>query len=215
MKLTKTIIYITGIDGSGKTKLAEMLKNEFESKNKKVNYIWLRFNHYISKILLGYAKITKLSFKVHKDGTKIGYWKFYKNKFFSHAFVVFQIIDTCLSIIFKIFPKTRKKDSILIIDRFVYDILIDLTIACKLRGLKKGLYRSIFKKLIPQNTIIINLQRDKTDILKSRKENLYDDDFELRYQEYINLKDEKDIIFIKNDGSLKDLKEKALEAMKL
>ena len=119
MKNKVKAIYITGIDGSGKTILSKMLKTYLKKKNKKkVIVLWMRFNHYLSKILLGIAKLNKLSHYEYPSSLKIGYWEFYKSKLFSHLFIIFQLLDNFLAFIFKLLPKLLQRDTIVILDRF-------------------------------------------------------------------------------------------------
>ena len=51
------IICLSGVDGSGKTTLSKMLANELHKKGFNVSYVWMRYNHYLTKPLLGFCRL--------------------------------------------------------------------------------------------------------------------------------------------------------------
>ena len=60
-------IIISGIDGSGKSTIINETHKVLESEGKQVGYIWLRFNHYLTKGMHAIARVLGLSVKVHNE----------------------------------------------------------------------------------------------------------------------------------------------------
>jgi len=122
------VIYVMGIDGSGKTTVVENLSKLLEDKGYHVYAEWLRFNHVLSKPLLGFCRLVGLTRYEKKDGIRIGYHEFHRSKVISWLYIYLQYLDALRVRIFRIDPKIRQKNCVLILDRFVYDIIIDLMI---------------------------------------------------------------------------------------
>ena len=191
-----------GIDGSGKTSLCNFLKDHYEKKGYKTTLVWLRFNHLFSKPILFIGRILKLTKYEYVNKTRVGYHHFYRNKVLAHFFVVFQLFDTFLAYLRFIFFNLNKKNMVLIIDRYVYDILIDLIIDTRILNLQENLYGKLFIKLIPFKSKNILLHRNQELLFRARPENKYDKNFNRKFELYKKLSKNKTIIEINNNKNL-------------
>ena len=123
------VIYIYGLDGSGKTTICRELEEIFRKKGVQTVYRWMRFNHYASRAINAIGRLTGLAYhKTYSDGTRIGYHCYYKSSFLSTAYCLTTILDTFFSTILKIWIPLLFNRKIIILDRFICDTIIDLSI---------------------------------------------------------------------------------------
>lgn len=199
------LIYITGIDGSGKSTVSEHLAARLRDNGYEVNVLWLRFNHVFSKPLLGLCRLLGYTKYEKPEGIHVGYHDFYKSKLISYLFIFFQYIDAVRVKYTKILPVSRKDNSILILDRYVYDILIDVAVDTRMDNLMQSWIGRRFIKLLPEDCLSILVSRDLDDVLEARPEGKVDRNFEYRYQHYIKLSNSPDIKSISNNKTLNEL----------
>lgn len=199
------IIYIMGIDGSGKTTVSEHLAEQLRARGYTVNVLWLRFNHVISKPLLGFCRVLGLTrYECHGD-IKVGYHDFYRSRIVSWLFVFFQYLDAVRVKYLKVLPNIKADKNVLILDRYVHDILIDVMVDTRMEKLDKGKMGRAFKALIPEGALLVLVDRDLDKVLEVRPEGQVDENFEHRYQFYKKLALDPNIHTVKNDASLEAL----------
>ncbi len=199
------VIYIMGIDGSGKTTVSEHLAKQLRARGYTVHVLWLRFNHVITKPLLGLCRILGFTrYEIH-DGIKVGYHDFYRSKTISWLFIMFQYLDAVRIKYLKVLPKIRSGKNVLILDRYVYDILIDVMVDTRMDQLGKGKVGRAFKALIPEGTLSVLIDRDLGKVLEVRPEGQVDDNFEHRYRFYKELAFDPSVNTVTNDASLETL----------
>lgn len=194
-----------GIDGSGKTTVSEHLAEQLRARGYTVNVLWLRFNHVISKPLLGLCRVLGLTRYESHDGIRVGYHDFYRSRIISWLFILFQYLDAVRVTYFKVLPKVRGSKSVLILDRYVYDILIDVMVDTRMETLDKGRVGRAFKALIPEGTLSVLVDRDLDKVLEVRPEGQVDDNFEHRYRFYKELALDPSVSTVTNDASLETL----------
>lgn len=202
------IIYIMGIDGSGKTTVSEHLEKLLRERGYKVNVMWLRFNHVITKPLLAICRLLGLTQYKDHGGIRVGYHNFYRSRIVSWLFVLLQYFDAVRVKYLRILPKMRGGDSVLILDRYIYDILIDVMVDTRIENLDEGLVGKAFRKLIPEEALSLLVDRDLAKVLEVRPEGRVDRNFELKYQYYKKLSESDLVVTIKNEGQLDDLLKK-------
>ena len=171
-------------------------------KGFKTKLVWLRFNHLFSKPILLFGRILKLTKYEFVNKTRLGYHHFYKNKILAHFFIIFQLFDTFLAYLRFIFINLKKENMVLIIDRYVYDILIDLIIDTRILNLQDNLYGKLFIKLLPSKSTNILLYRNEEFLMNARSENKYDKNFKKRFNLYKKLSKNKNITTFNNNKSL-------------
>lgn len=199
------LIYIMGVDGSGKSTVSEYLAEQLRDKGYIVDVVWLRFNHIISKPLLGLCRVIGLTRYETCDGIRVGYHDFYKSSVISFLFILFQYLDALRVKYTKILPLMRKKNHVVILDRYVYDILIDLAVDTRQDNLIYTWFGKRFRQLLPEDAKTILVRRELSDVLSVRPEGVVDRNFEFRYKHYQQLDENIGVNVIRNDGSLDEL----------
>lgn len=199
------LIYVMGIDGSGKSTVSEYLADNLREKGYNVDVIWLRFNHVLTKPLLGFCRVIGLTKYETVDGIRVGYHDFYKSGIISFLFILFQYLDALRVKYTKILPILKKKNQIMILDRYVYDIIFDLAVDTRQTNLVNSWFGKRFRNLLPEDTRVILVRRELDTVLKCRPEGIVDRNFEARYRHYQRLDESMGINILNNDNSLEEL----------
>lgn len=177
------IIYITGVDGSGKTFLTEKLIVELRQRGISVDHLWLRFTNITSKPLLAICRLLGLSYYVEVDRIRIGYHDFHRSALISWMFILFQLADTWLVTLFKVRPKLRNSH-VLVCDRGAYDTLIDVMVDTQVTSLSRHKFGKLFVALLPASHKVLLISRNPEAIFKSRPDVQVDKNFALRCELY-------------------------------
>ena len=161
------IIYISGIDGCGKTTQAEHLVETLKKQGISVEYQWLRWEpsivntlKLIKKLLGKNAKQTdKAAATNEKADSK---WKtikkqLLKSRIFSYIWLKYASMDY-----YRSYKKAIKhwKADIIVMDRYIFDFTVDQSINFKLNidEMNTALARSKISKMHkPDHNIIINI----------------------------------------------------------
>jgi len=120
-------------------------------------------------------------------------------------FILFQYLDALRVKYTKILPILRKKNQILILDRYVYDIIFDLAVDTKQTNLVHSWFGRRFRNLLPDDAKILLVRRELDTVLKCRPEGVVDRNFEARYKHYQQLDESMGIHVLNNDGTLDEL----------
>ncbi len=185
----KKLIYIMGIDGSGKTTLAKGLISHFNKKGFKPCYLYAR--HY--PVLLYPFKLISRNLLYQRSSEFQDYHGYIKiKKKFSdrhrvivRLYALVWIIDYLIVSFFRIHSKLIRNQNILI-DRYIGDVVVNISIASKL-SLKEEIWLLKFFHLFfpkPHKSFFINVSekiafKRKTDIqsieyLEERKQKYFD-----------------------------------------
>ena len=203
------LIYVMGIDGSGKSTVSEHLAERLREQGYTVHVEWLRFNHVLSKPLLGLCRLVGLTRYETHDGIRVGYHDFHRSRVISWLFVLFQYLDALRVKHFKILPRIKGEKDVLILDRYVYDILVDVMVDTGLDSLRESRIGEAFLRLLPTGTRLILVNRELDKVLDARPEGRVDQNFIKRYQHYQIFSSQKNIRTIDNNGLLSDLLQQA------
>lgn len=197
------IVFVTGVDGSGKSFITQKLIAELKQKGLPVQHIWSRFNNIISKPLLAFCRLAGLNYYEKKNGVLIGYHDFERSRIISWCFVLCQIIDIWIVSVFKIWPRIVK-GNILVCDRGAYDTLVDVMIDTKNRSLCRYVVAKMFLLLLPRNHKVFLLTRDAALIFKDRPDVSIDKNFQLRHELYMGCAERFGWMTVNNNGTPDD-----------
>jgi thymidylate kinase len=179
------VVYIYGLDGSGKSTVCRELINLFGEKGIKATYKWMRFNHYLSKVINVIGRLRGLSFyTIYPDDTKVGYHHYYKSSFLSATYCLTTIFDTFIASLFKLWIPILMGHQVIVLDRFVFDIIVDLSIDTRNPGLLLGWQGKALRRFLPLEAISIYLDVDKHIIHKRRPDTRWDENFAARKEMY-------------------------------
>lgn len=193
-------IIISGIDGSGKTTVINNLKEILEKEGKSVDYIWMRYNHYLLRVMNALARVLGLSVKVHNAMGDVWEHRLYKMRWFCCLYVWASYFDNLFAV-----RKVRKlKSDYVICDRWINDILIDLGAECRMMDILDSKWYDKFHNILPQNSFQFVIKRNIKDVLDCRLENHTNPDFKYRFELYQQLMAKKEIITVDNTGNIEN-----------
>lgn len=178
------VICISGIDGCGKTSIIEGVRRELEADGLPTRYVWLRYNHYLTKVLLAFCRAVGLTRYEYPDGVRVGYHDFYKSRLVSWLFVIFTYVDTLLVSVVLVYLPALLGSRALICDRYILDIMIDLEIDTRIRFSSGGRLERLFRGLMPAGSQCYLIMRDQAAVLQCRPENVRDRNFQRRWELY-------------------------------
>ncbi|MBU0996191.1 MAG: hypothetical protein KJ737_27145 [Proteobacteria bacterium] len=160
------IIYISGLDGCGKTTQAKLLEKNLNENGIETKYLWLRWEPSIIKIinLIKSLKKNDLNKKlniVENENVRHTKWIDLKRKILSFTFIkklwlVYAFNDYWISCRKKLSDNQTK---VIVVDRYVYDLIIDQAINIDISS-KKALglmHNSFFKFVLPDLNVIIDI----------------------------------------------------------
>lgn len=196
-------IIISGIDGSGKTTIIDSLINELKKKEYNVRYIWMRYNHYLVKILNAYARIVGLSVKVNYGDRIVWEHRYYKSKTFYKIYILASYIDNIIAS-YKVKNINQNKYDYVICDRWINDVIIDIGSEFRMLDILKSNWYSRFQKIIPDNSIQFVVFRNEEKIVAARDDNKYDINFTARLSLYNSLDSVTNTLKIDNTNTIEN-----------
>ncbi len=198
------IITISGVDGSGKSSVIELLQQHLEKRDIKSRYVWLRYNHYFTKILLAFCRYTGFTKYEYFENSRVVYHNFYKSSIVSWLFVLLTFIDTLVASFFLVYVPRLFSNKIIICDRWIFDIMVDLEVDTRIDFSKNKLITKIFKLLIPNSCQYFLVFRDIDKVRYTRDESMNDDNFPIRCKLYSIHSTDPLITCLDNNGTLED-----------
>lgn len=206
--LNNKVVYILGVDGSGKTAICEALSDKLDP----CKVLWLRFCHLSSKVINAFGRLTGLSeIETYPDGTKVGYHNYSKPKFLGLLYICSVLFDLALASLFKVRNDRRNN---IILDRFVYDTILDLEVDTRIDLFSKKIIKKYTRLLLPDNTNIFLLDVPSEIIIRRRPDVEHDRNFHYRFERYKELPSlGYPVKLVSNTGSISDTVNHILEAV--
>lgn len=163
-------VYITGCDGTGKSTQADLMLAHYRRQGVEPMHLWLRFPFFLTLPLLVYARLRGLSWYEERNGVRQGYWDF-RGSWLLRTFLPWVLlIDATGAALFKVFvPLWRGKT--VVCERFVFDMLVDLSLAFDDPTLHRRLPGRLFLRLLPKDAHCAILTLD-VDTLRRRRADL-------------------------------------------
>lgn len=171
---------LSGPDGTGKSTIADAVITEFKDKNIVLNHVWLRFNHYLSKLINLFGRIIGKSYYETYSWGKLGYHDY--SGFLGFFYVLAVYVD---HVFFNLFFRNNylKSDQNYLIDRFVIDIMADLIVDTKRPNMVFFLFGPYLRKELKLAYAFI-LKCDKKIVVNRRKDILDDKSYDSKIKAY-------------------------------
>ena len=180
---TPRFIYITGADGTGKSTQAQLLIHNLEGLGIRCRHLWLRFPFFFSFPLLAFARWRGYSWHEVNEEVDHGYWNFSRSRVMRKLFPWVLLFDASLAALGKIYLPLFFGATI-VCERFVLDMLVDLSVALQDPYLSFHLPGRLFLRLMPDNTKIIILDLNKDTICSRRPDLIFDHALTSRLEAY-------------------------------
>lgn len=191
------LVALCGVDGSGKTLLADRLAERLRTRNIPHRRVWSRFRNYLSKPLLALARFTGHNRKEVVDGVRVGYHDFQDSRALALAFLALQWLDGALDILLRWRLGRRR---LLVADRCALDTLVDLAVDTGRDELVFGAYGRSLVALLPRPRLAVVLSRNTKLIREQRPDALADRHFAKRRALYQRLAQSFGLPVVENDG---------------
>lgn len=136
------IIFLSGIDGSGKTTLAKSLVEALENKGLEVDYVWYRWTAFFSYPLLALCRALGYT----KRQQYLVVREYHRNVAIATLWAILYPLDYILCSLAKI-RIMRKANSVIVFDRFIPDMIADVISQTRINILKKFVGRIILSHL--------------------------------------------------------------------
>ena len=192
-KMNFKLINIIGIDGAGKTTLAMALASQLQQEDPKIKY---KYCQYFAKLLYPLKLLAKVSvmrktneFKNYDTYNKTKKQTSSRHPKLANAYAIIWLIDYIIQVFFKIVIDTAMGKK-LIIDRYIFDIAVNLSLTTNNDiNYAKKLVSHFFKFApIPSLVIYIDLPEE---VAFARKNDIQDIEYlRERRERYLALVDE-------------------------
>ena len=206
--LAPRIYCFAGPDGVGKTTLVNSVARLLTLAGKKPVLVWIRYNHYFSKGVLAFARLAGMTHIVREQGAVVHkYHRFHKHPLISRIFLWCKAIDTVLASIVKIWlPLLLDKRAIILCDRWVLDVIVDVTVETGMEHIEETLPGKWLHDLMNHAQGIV-LIADSKQLLERRRENRFDPFLQQRLAAYQRLSEYYGLPLLRAAHPLQTLRE--------
>lgn len=193
------MIAISGVDGSGKTRMAGLMLDRLALAGIPHRQVWSRFRNYLSKPLLAVARITGHSRKEVVGKVRTGYHDFSRSPLLAWGFLGLHSLDLVLDILIRF--RLRRRGTI-VADRCAIDSLVDLAVDTGLDEVVLDRLGPRILRLLPQPLLAVVVERPPALIAEQRPDALADRHFARRRALYARLAKRLGLPVVRNDTSL-------------
>lgn len=190
---------LVGVDGSGKTFLLDRLSAGLVEAGIDHRHVWSRFRNYLSKPLLGLARLTGHNVKVRVGDVRIGYHEFGRSRPLAWLFLALQVLDNAVDILVRY--RLRPGAGPILGDRCVLDTLVDLAVDTGMDDLVVERLGPPLAALLPRPRLVVLVSRSPRLVGRDRPDALLDRDFARRRALYRRLAARFALPVVENDGT--------------
>lgn len=148
------IVYFLGNDGTGKTTQAELLLARLREGSVPARYVWLRFPHFVSAPVLILSRLLGVTRYRTVGGQRQGAWEFYRARPLAWALLWCQVVDAAIFRAIKLEPALWRGE-VIVLDRFVYDIVVDIAAAARDAGILSSLPARLLYGLLSRGEVVL------------------------------------------------------------
>jgi thymidylate kinase len=204
-------VYITGADGTGKSTQARLLIQRLQEQGIRCRHLWLRFPFCFSLPLLAYARCRGYSWREVTDGANHGYWDFRRSWVLRALLPWVLLLDAALAAVNKIYVPLWLGNTI-VCERFVMDMLVDLTVACDDWNLHRRLPGRLYLGLVPRSAAIVVLDLDPETVQERRVDLVTDRRLEARLNAFRRLSADQSLSVLSSRAPVAELGQHIWEA---
>jgi hypothetical protein len=201
LEVTRFII-ISGIDGCGKTTLIQELRNRLEQEGLTTCYEWLRYNHRLVRPVHGLSRLVGLSRRYRTGNQPVWRHEFYRSRLFCSFYILLTWLDVWLGRLILAAKLNSKDVDIVVCDRWVQDILVDLAVDTRRRDLLAGTWQARFTRILPPGARQYLIVRDSHRVVSSRPDVVHDLSHSFRQKLYGRLERSPDVVVVRNNGTV-------------
>ena len=195
-------IVISGIDGCGKTTVIRELRNRLEQEGLTTHYEWLRYNHRLVRPVHGLSRLVGLSRRYRVGDRSVWRHEFYRSRLFCSFYVLLSWLDVWLGRLILAARLLPKDVDIVVCDRWVRDILVDLVVDTRQRNLLAGTWYAGFMRVLPHQTRQYLIVRDGDRVVSARPDVMQDMSHSFRHKLYRRLEKSADVVVVRNNGTV-------------
>jgi hypothetical protein len=195
-------IVISGIDGCGKTTVINELRNKLEREGLTTRYEWLRYNHRLVRPVHALSRLVGLSRRYTIGDRRVWRHEFHRSPLFSSFYIALTWLDAWLGRLILAAKLMFRRADVVVCDRWVPDILVDLAVDTRRRGLLRSKWLLRFARLLPPGTRQYMIVRNAKRMLSSRPDVEEDLSRSFRHRLYRRLGRNANIVQIGNNGSV-------------
>lgn len=191
---------ICGVDGAGKTSIAEALAVRLEAEGRLTQRFWSRFRNYLSRPLLGLTRLTGHNRKERGGATVVGYHDFAGNAWLAWTFLILHGADLALDALLRY--RIGRRGATLIADRCLLDGIVDLAVDTGRDALVIDTLAPWLVRLLPRPWRAVVVERDAILIGRDRPDALADRHHARRRTLYRRLAVRLGLPVVVNEGPL-------------
>ena len=163
-------IIFSGIDGCGKSTQIKMLNTYLESVGINSKVVWLRSPHLFTSPLNFLCRI--LGMTTYDKENNLFFRDYSKSKIIRKIYPSLQYLDMVLY--FTKIKLSRKRQGILLLDRFTLDTFVDIVLESSRQDLLGSKINHRFVNMIPQDSICFCYNISANDVIDRREELKHD-----------------------------------------
>jgi len=195
-------LVVSGIDGCGKTTVIDELRRRLEREGVTTRYEWLRYNHRLVRPIHGLSRLIGLSRRRCIDGQYVWRHEFYRSGLFSSFYILLTWLDAWLGRLMLTARLLPRKVDVVVCDRWVPDILVDLAVDTRRRRLLGGAWYARFMRIVPPASRQYLVVRDARRIVAARPDVVRDTSHSFRERLYRGFGRRASVVVVRNNGTV-------------